>query len=41
MYLVIFRIMDVDDDGCLSFDEILAMVYKVERNFCKENALIS
>ena len=38
---VIFRIMDVDDDGCLSIDEILAMIYKIERNFCRENTLIS
>jgi hypothetical protein len=33
--------MDVDDDGCLSIDEILAMIYKIERNFCRENTLIS
>jgi len=33
--------MDVDDDGCLSIDEILIMIYKIERNFCRENCLIS
>jgi hypothetical protein len=33
--------MDVDDDGCLSIDEILTMIYKIERNFCKENSLIA
>ena len=39
--LVIFRIMDIDDDGCLSIDEIMSMIYKIERNFCRENTLIS
>jgi len=39
--LVIFRIMDIDDDGCLSIDEIMSMIYKIERNFCRENSLIS
>ena len=33
--------MDVDEDGCLSIDEILSMIYKIESNFCRENTLIS
>ena len=33
--------MDVDEDGCLSSDEILNMIYKIERNFSRENSLIS
>ena len=41
IFIVIFRIMDVDDDCCLSIDEILTMIYKIERNFCKENTLIN
>jgi hypothetical protein len=33
--------MDVDEDGCLSSEEILSMIYKIERNFSRENSLIS
>ena len=33
--------MDVDEDGCLSINEIQSMIYKIERNFCRENTFIS
>lgn len=33
---VIFTIMDVDEDGCLSLGEIFKMIFAVEKNFIRE-----
>ena len=34
--LVIFKLTDVDEDGCLLVTDLFNLFNRIERNFCKE-----
>jgi len=38
--LVVFDLTDIDEDGCLSPDDICKMLLVIERNFSKESSFI-
>lgn len=38
---LIFQLSDVDEDGCLSIDDISQMICRIERNFTRETSLIT
>ena len=37
---LIFLLTDVDEDGCLSIEDIQSVIKRIERNFSKENIFI-
>lgn len=38
---LIFQLSDVDEDGCLSIDDIQQMIKRIEKNFTRETSLIT
>ena len=38
--IVVFDLTDIDEDGCLSPDDICKMILAIERNFAKECSII-
>ena len=35
---MIFKLVDVDEDGCLQVSDLYQLFCRIERNFCKELA---
>lgn len=33
---LIFKLMDVDEDNCLSVQDVFKMIFTIEKNFVKE-----
>ena len=37
---MVFDLTDIDEDGCLSPDDVCKMILAIERNFAKESSFI-